>query len=78
MLDKVYTYETNAVTNSYDNKSTALSISHKADGKEQFAQNIFKQVFAITFKEVEIGSIKSHLRDDEKKGKSLSDRQITE
>jgi len=57
--------------------------NHFRVGKQDEISQFLKQVFAITFKEVEIGSIKSHLRDDEKKGtipivQSLSDHQITE
>ena len=57
--------------------------NHFRVGKQDEISQFLKQVFAITFKDVEVGSIKSHLRDDEKKGtipivQSLSDRQITE
>ena len=57
--------------------------NHFRVGKQDEISQFLKQVFAITFKEVEVGSIKNHLRDDEKKGvipivQSLSDRQITE
>ena len=57
--------------------------NHFRVGKQDEISQFLKQVFAITFKDVEVGSIKSHLRDDEKKGtipivQSLSDHQITE
>lgn len=57
--------------------------NHFRIGKQDEISLFLKKVFAITFKEMEIGSIKSHLRDDEKKGiipivQSLSDHQITE
>ena len=57
--------------------------NHFRVGKQDEISQFLKQVFATTFKEVEVGSIKSHLRDDEKKGtipivQSLSERQITE
>ena len=57
--------------------------NHFRIGKQDEISQFLKQVFATTFKDVEVGSIKSHLRDDEKKGvipivQSLSDRQITE
>ena len=57
--------------------------NHFRVGKQDEIPQFLKQVFATTFKDVEVGSIKSHLRDDEKKGtipivQSLSDRQITE
>lgn len=55
--------------------------NHFRVSKQDEISQFLKQVFAITFKDVEVGSIKSHLRDDEKKGvipivQSLSDRQI--
>ena len=57
--------------------------NHFRVGKQDEISQFLKQVFATTFKDVEVGSIKSHLRDDEKKGvipivQSLSGRQITE
>ena len=57
--------------------------NHFRVGKQDEISQFLKQVFAITFKDVEVESIKSHLRDDEKKGtipiaQILSDRQITE
>ena len=57
--------------------------NHFRVGKQDEISQFLKQVFATTFKDVEVGSIKSHLRDDEKKGtipivQSLSDHQITE
>ena len=57
--------------------------NHFRVGKQDEISQFLKQVFAITFKDVEVGSIKSHLRDDEKRGvipivQSLSDRQVTE
>ena len=57
--------------------------NHFRVGKQDEISQFLKQIFAITFKDVEVGSIKSHLRDDEKKGtipivQSLSDYQITE
>lgn len=57
--------------------------NHFRVGKQDEISQFLNQVFAITFKDVEVGSIKSHLRDDEKKGtipivQSLSDYQITE
>ena len=62
---------------------TAIIWNHFRVGKQDEISQFLKQVFAITFKDVEVGSIKSHLRDDEKKGtipivQSLSDHQITE
>ena len=57
--------------------------NHFRVGKQDEISQFLKQVFATTFKDVEVGSIKSHLRDDEKKGtipivQSLSDHQIIE
>jgi len=57
--------------------------NHFRVGKQDEISQFLKQVFATTFKDVEVGSIKSHLRDDEMKGtipivQSLSDHQITE
>ena len=57
--------------------------NHFRVGKQDEISQFLNQVFATTFKDVEVGSIKTHLRDDEKKGtipfvESLSDHQITE
>lgn len=57
--------------------------NHFRVGKQDEISQFLKQVFAFTFKNVEVGSIKSHLRDDEKKGtipivQSLSDHQMIE